>query len=151
MRQSDPGSTDDLPEVPDMPDEPSSDGGVMVSDDEAVRRINRRVSPFGWLGILAVLGVGGGVGYYMVNTAKQEVNEEQDLARGRTELTAITERNLSNAETARLVREVYGRYHTRGVRQAARRLLAQLADPESVPMLIEGLAEPGAGRKQAGV
>ncbi len=149
MRQSDPGSTDDLPEVPDMPDEPSSDGGVMVSDDEAVRRINRRVSPVGWLAILAVLGVGGGTGYYMINSARQEANEDQDLARGRAELTAITERNLPNAETARLVREVYGRFQSRGVRQAARRLLAQLADPESVPMLIEGLAEPGAGRKQA--
>ncbi len=149
MRQSDPGSTDDLPDVPDVPDEPSDNGRELVSDDEAARRINRRVSPVGWLAIVAVLGVGGGTGYYMVNSAQQQATEEQDLTRGRAELTAITERNLSNAETARLVRELYGRYHTRGVRQAARRLLAQLADPESVPMLIEGLAEPGAGRKQA--
>jgi HEAT repeat protein len=121
----------------------------MVSDDEAVRRINRRVSPVGWLAILAVLGVGGGTGYYMYNSAKQAGTEADDLARGRAELTAITERNLPGAETARLVREVYGRYPSRAVRQSARRLLAQLNDPESVPMLIEGLDEPGAGRKQA--
>lgn len=149
MRTSDPGSTDDLPDVPDVPDEPSGDGGGMVTDDEAVRRINRRVSPVGWLAILAVLGVGGGTGYYMLNSARQDAHEDEDRGRGFAELTAITERNLPSAETARLVREVYGRYQTRGVRQGARRLLAQLRDPEAVPMLIEGLAEPGAGRKQA--
>ena len=149
MRTSDPGDHDDLPEVPDVPDEPSGDSGVMVSDDEAVRRINRRVSPVGWLGIIAVLGVGGGTGYYMLNTARQEQAEADALTRGRAELTAITERNLPNAETARLVREVYGRNTARSVRQTARRLLAQLNDPESVPMLIDGLAEQGAGRKQA--
>lgn len=149
MRTTDPGDHDDLPEVPDVPDEPAEGDGAMVSDDEAVRRINRRVSPFGWLGIVAVLGVGGGTGYYMVNAAKVEQTEADDLTRGRAELAAITERNLSSAETARLVREVYNRYPSRSVRQAARRLLAQLNDPESVPMLIAGLAEPGAGRKQA--
>ncbi|TAK19078.1 MAG: HEAT repeat domain-containing protein [Myxococcaceae bacterium] len=149
MRTSDPGDHDDLPEVPDVPDEPSGDSGAMISDDEAVRRINRRVSPVGWLGIIAVLGVGGGTGYYMLNTARQEQAEADALTRGRAELTAITERNLPNAETARLVREVYARNTARSVRQTARRLLAQLSDPESVPMLIDGLAEAGAGRKQA--
>lgn len=149
MRTSDPGSTDDLPDVPDVPDEPSDNGRELVSDDEAARRINRRVSPVGWLAIIAVLGVGGGTGYYMINAAKQDARESEDLARGRAELTAITERNLPEAETARLVREVYNRYPSRGVRQAARRLLAQLADPLAVPMLIDGLSEPGAGRKQA--
>ena len=80
---------------------------------------------------------------------RSEQAEADALTRGRAELTAITERNLPNAETARLVREVYGRFQSRSVRQSARRLLAQLNDPQSVPMLIEGLSTTPQGRAQA--
>ncbi len=148
MSQSDP-DLDDLPDVPDVPDEPAGDAHASLTDDEAVRKINRRVSPFGWVVVLAALGAAGGTGYYMFNSAREASTESDGLARGRAELTAITERNLPPAETARLVRELYAHTTSRGVKQSARRLLAQLRDPECVPMLIEGLSEVGAGRKQA--
>ena len=55
MASNDPSDLSDLPDVPDVPDE-RVDDGPMVSDDEAVKKINRRVSPVGWLGRIAGLG-----------------------------------------------------------------------------------------------
>jgi HEAT repeat protein len=47
------------------------------------------------------------------------------------------------------VREIYGRYQSESVRMSARRILAGLKDPQSVPMLIEGLSTTPQGRAQA--
>ncbi|MBL8603524.1 MAG: hypothetical protein JNK72_16490 [Myxococcales bacterium] len=146
------GSDDDLSDLPDVPDGVvDDDRGVAPasSDDEAARQINRRVSPFGWLVIASVLAVGGGTGYFLINSAKQEAAEADEATRGRQSLTEILNRNLPNDETARLVREVYAGNRSMALRQAARRILAGLRDPQSVPLLIEGLDTPGAPRAQA--
>jgi HEAT repeat protein len=145
------GDFDDLPDAPDVPDDPpgGDGGGPMGSDDDAVRQIRRRVSPVGWLLILGILGIGGGVGYYMVNTAIQDARDEREREEGRLELQRILQENLPPAQTATRVREVYGRYHAEGIRMSARRILAGLKDPQAVPLLIEGLTTPGQGRAQA--
>ncbi len=144
------GDFDDLPDVPDSPDEPPPGGdGPMGSDDDAVKQIRRRVSPFGWLVILTVLGVGGGTGYYMLNAAIQESRDEREKEEGRLELSRILQQNLPEAQTAERVRAVYTRYHSENVRMSARRILAGLHDPQSVPMLIDGLAFEGVARAQA--
>lgn len=143
-----PGGVDDLPDVPDVPDE-RLDDAPMVSDDEAVKKINRRISPVGWIGLIAVLGAGSATGYYMYQSAQQQGFEDDQRGRGRADLQAILDRNLPPAETAAAVREVYQRYTAESVRQPARRVLAGLRDPQSVPMLIDGLATPGAPRAQA--
>lgn len=148
MASNDPSDLSDLPDVPDVPDE-RVDDGPMVSDDEAVKKINRRVSPVGWLGLIAVLGAGGATGYSMYQSAQHEAVEDAQKDRGRADLQAIIDRNLPPAETAAAVREVYQRYTAESVRQPARRVLAGLRDPQSVPMLIDGLAVPGAPRAQA--
>lgn len=148
MASNDPSDLSDLPDVPDMPDEVIDDG-PMVSDDEAVRKINRRVSPLGWVGLLAVLGAGGATGYYMLQSAQHQGVEDEQRDRGKAELQAILDRNLTPAETATAVRAVYQRYTAESVRQPARRVLAGLRDPQSVPMLIEGLDRPGTPRAQA--
>ena len=121
----------------------------MGSDDDAVKQIRRRVSPFGWLVILAVLGVGGGTTYYMLNSAIQESRDEREKEEGRLELSRILQQNLPTAQTAEQVRAVYGRYHSESVRMSARRILAGLKDPQSVPMLIEGLSTEGVSRAQS--
>jgi HEAT repeat protein len=144
------GDFDDLPDAPDVPDEPPPGGdGPMGSDDDAVKQIRRRVSPFGWFVILAVLGVGGGTGYYMLNAAVQESRDEREKEEGRLELSRILQQNLAEADTATQVRAVYTRYHSEVVRMAARRILAGLRDPQAVPMLIDGLAFEGVPRSQA--
>ncbi len=144
------GDFDDLPDVPDAPDEPPAGGdGPMGSDDDAVKQIRRRVSPFGWLVILTVLGVGAGTGYYMLNAAVQESRDEREKEEGRLELQRILQQNLPEAQTAEQVRAVYNRYHSENVRMSARRILAGLKDPQAVPMLIDGLAIPGVARAQA--
>lgn len=145
------GDFDDLPDAPDVPDDPpGGDGGApMGSDDDAVRQIRRRVSPFGWLLIVSVLGVGGGVGYYMVNTAIRDARDEQEKEQGRLDLQRVLQENLPREQTAARVREIYGRYHSESVRMSARRILAGLKDPLSVPMLIEGLSTTPQGRAQA--
>ena len=144
------GDFDDLPDVPDAPDEPPPGGdGPMGSDDDAVKQIRRRVSPFGWLVILTVLGVGGGTGYYMLNAAIQESRDEREKEEGRIELSRILQQNLPEAQTAEQVRAVYNRYHSENVRMSARRILAGLRDPQAVPMLIDGLAFEGVARAQA--
>lgn len=151
MASNDPSDLSDLPDVPDVPDLPDESLGVgpMVSDEEAVRKINRRVSPVGWIGLISVLGAGSATGYYMFQSAQQQGVEDEQRDRGRAELQTILDRNLTPAETAVAVRAVYQRYTADSVRQPARRLLAGLHDPESVPMLIEGLSTPGAPRAQA--
>ncbi len=145
---------DDLPDVPDMPDEPpdggsAGGGGMMGDDDAAVRQIRRRISPFGWVLIVAVLGVGGGVGYYTVNSAIDGAREEEATQRGRQELAGIIQQNLPQAETATRIREVYNHNTAEPVHRAARRLLAKLHDPQSIAMQIDGLAIPGAARAEA--
>src|SRR5207253_2407902 len=67
-------------------------GGMMGSDDDAIRQIRRRISPVGWLLIIAVLGAGGGTGYYMFNSAIETSREEDELQRGRLELSTISQR-----------------------------------------------------------
>lgn len=143
-----PGGVDDLPDVPDVPDE-RTDDAPMMSDDEAVKKINRRISPVGWIGIVAVLTTGSATGYYMFQSAQQQGVEEEQRDRGRADLQAILDRNLPPAETAAAVREVYQRYSAESVRQPARRVLAGLKDPQAVPMLIEGLTNPGIPRAQS--
>jgi HEAT repeat protein len=144
------GDFDDLPDVPDVPDEPTGGSdGPMGNDDDAVRQIRRRISPVGWLLIVSVLGVGGSVGYYMVNTAIQDAREEREREQGRLELQRVLQENLSNDQIAARVRDIYTRYRSESVRMPARRILAGVRDPQAVPMLIEGLSMPGQGRAQA--
>jgi HEAT repeat protein len=145
------GDFDDLPDVPDAPDDGAGAdlATPMGSDDDAVRQIRRRVSPMGWFVILSVLVIGGGVGYYMYNSAVIEAREEREREEGRLDLSRILQQNLSAEQTASQVRAVYGRYQSENVRMAARRILAGVKDPQSVPMLIDGLALEGVGRAQA--
>ncbi len=145
------GDFDDLPDAPDVPDDPpgGDGGGPMGSDDDAVRQIRRRVSPIGWLLIISVLGIGGGVGYYMVNTAIHDARDEREKEQGRLDLQRVLQENLPNDQAAARVRDIYSRYQSESVRMSARRILAGLKDPQAVPMLIEGLNAPGQGRAQA--
>ncbi len=140
---------DDLPDVPDGPVDDDSRTAPALTDDEAARQINRRVSPIGWVLLVSALGGGGATGYYMYQSAQQQSLEDSERDRGRAELEAILLRDLGPTETAREVRALYGRYRSDGVRQSARRILAGLRDPEAVPMLIEGLDRPGAARAQS--
>jgi HEAT repeat protein len=146
------GDFDDLPDVPDAPDAPSGGGfdGPTGSDDDAVKQIRRRISAAGWLVILGVLGTAGGVGYYMLNSAIEESREEHETQSGRLELQRILQQtNLSAEQQAAEVRRVYSGTKSRSVRMAARRILAGLRDPQSVPLLIEGLDTSGESRAQA--
>ncbi len=145
---------DDLPDVPDDPSDGGAGGGGMMGDDDAaVRQIRRRVSPFGWLVILGVLVVAGGVGYYAVTNTLSEARDEEASQRGHQELARIIQQHdqhlISDQETAARVRELYAHNTSEAVRMPARRILAGLHDPLSVPLLIEGLAVSGRSRQQS--
>lgn len=162
MHQSDPndlasndlakraGELDDLPDVPDVPDEPPGGDGPIGSDDDAIRKINRRVSPIGWLLIVSVLGVGGGAAYYGVTSEIQRQHEEAAEQQGRRDLQEVLgHTDYTPDQIATRVRAIYTASQSDSVKASARRVLAGLHDPQSVPMLIEGLAIPGNARAQA--
>lgn len=137
MQQSDEGPSD-LPQVYDLP-----------SDDEASRQIRKRVGLAGWLLAVPVLAVLGGTGYYVYSSAQTDAQESEARTQGRRELDALLQQNLPNEQTAERVRAIYQSNHNESVRQSCRRILAGLKDPQSVPLLIEGLRVPGASRAQA--
>jgi HEAT repeat protein len=148
------GDFDDLPDVPDGPDDPSGGGagggdGPMGSDEDAVRQIRRRVSPVGWVAILAVLVVGGGTAWQLTNTAIREAREERENSEGTLELNRILQQTIPNTQKAEQVRAIYSRFQSPDVRARARRLLSGLKDQQAIPMLIEGLDRPGGSRTQA--
>ncbi len=137
MQQTDDGPSD-VPQVYDLP-----------SDEEASRQIRKRVGLAGWLLAVPVLAVLGGTGYYVYSSAQSDAQESEARAQGRRELDALLQQNLPAEQTAARVRAIYQSNSNESVRQSCRRILAGLKDPQSVPLLIEGLRVPGASRAQA--
>jgi hypothetical protein len=148
---------DDLPDPPgpsdpfDQPGAAYGGGGYLGgSDDEEIRKIRRRVSPFGKVMILVVLGVLAGVGYFLVKSASDQSAAESAKTAGLAELGHVMDQTLPPDQLASRVRDVYNRYKASvEVRMAARRVLAGLHDTTAVPLLIEGLRGDAAERRQA--
>lgn len=127
-------------------------GGYLAgNDDEEVRKINRRVSPVGKLLAVLVLGGIGGTGYFIAKSAAEERAEAAAQTEGRQALQRLLDdRNLDRAQLPTKVREIYERYKaSEEVRMACRRLLAQVRDPQSVNIMIEGIRRRGNERRQA--
>ncbi|MDP3275834.1 MAG: hypothetical protein Q8Q09_11600 [Deltaproteobacteria bacterium] len=140
-----------LPSSPSFDEPVEASGGYLSgSDDEEIRKINRRVSPVGkLLGFLVLCGVGG-TGAFMVNSAREQASEERAHTEGRQALDRLLTETTDRTQLAAPVRALYERYKaSEEVRMSCRRLLAQLRDPQSVPIMIEGVNRRGNERRQA--
>jgi HEAT repeat protein len=147
-----PADTRDLPPVPPSDDAFSSSGGGYLSgsDDDEVRKINRRVSPVGKILALLVVAGLGTTGVFIAKSAQEEAAEKQAGVDGRAALDRLILETQDRAQLPAKVRELYERYKaSEEVRMACRRLLAQLRDPQALPILIDGLRRRGNERRQA--
>ena len=158
MSENDPFATpsSDSPEplAPPPTEDPFTEpaGGYLAgNDDDEVRKINRRVSPVGKLIALLTLAGIGGTGFFIVKIAQEERAETQAQTEGRAALQRLLDdQNLNRSELPTKVREIYERYKaSEEVRMACRRLLAQVRDPQSVNIMIEGIRRRGNERRQA--
>jgi HEAT repeat protein len=147
-----PSDPNDLPPVPPSDDAFSESGGGYLSggDDEEVRKINRRVSPVGKIVALLVVAGLGTTGVFIAKSAQEEAAEKQAGVDGRAALERLVAETQDRSQLPAKVRELYERYKaSEEVRMSCRRLLAQLRDPQSVTILIEGLRRRGNERRQA--
>lgn len=147
---------DELPDPPSGPNDPfqnpalESGGYLAGNDDEEVQKIRRRITPFGKALIALVLVLLVGVGYFLVKTAREDEAREQARLEGRAALERVLSQTLPPEQLASQVRDIYARYRqSPELRMSVRRILARLHDPQSIPIMIEGLRESGRERQQA--
>lgn len=132
----------DLPDVPDMPDDPPGGGagGFGGSDDDAIRKINQRTSPFGRL--VAVVLVGGAVALgwtYYQRSQRYDARMAGLEAAGALEGDAMLAAIRSELEKAEFD----------DVKERALRNLGHFRDTAAVPLMIAALDEPGPVRRTA--
>lgn len=146
----------DMPELPDAPDLPSADAALEranravagMDDDQALRNIGRRSTPFG--SIVGLLLVGGGVGLAGFSYWRYTVNEEQwaayrrlhnDPAEGGAE-------DLDDFLT-QVRRMLEARPVDNDLRFELMTELEEHHDAEAVPLLTSLIEEPGVIRAHA--
>jgi len=151
MSENDPFATPDdnnsplaAPPGPEDPfaDQAASGGGYLAgnNDDEEVRKINRRVSPFGKVLALLIVGGIGTTGYFIAKRAQEEAAANRAQTEGRAALERLLAADQDRAQLPAKVREFYQQYKaSEEVRMACRRLLARLHDAQSVDIMIEGV------------
>jgi HEAT repeat protein len=162
MSENDPFATPDDNNsplaAPPGPEDPFADqaasggGGYLASnnDDEEVRKINRRVSPFGKVLALLIVGGIGTTGYFIAKSAQEEAAASKAQTEGRAALDRLLAADQDRAQLPAKVRELYQQYKaSEEVRMACRRLLARLRDAQSVDIMIEGVRRRGNERRQA--
>src|SRR4051794_41143773 len=96
-------------------------------DDAEIRRIRRRVTPFGKAMISIVLVAVIATGYLLVRSARDEAATEEATTEGLAELQRITSQDLPHDQLAARIRDVYARFNVSPrIRMSARRFLAGL-------------------------
>jgi len=119
-------------------EEPLPDVGS--TDDEIMRRMNRKTSPVGRIVGIAIIGGALGLGYWAYQSNVSYENRNQLLEQAGT---------LSGQPMLDALREAYAKSEHDDVKERILLNLGKWKDPQAVPLMVQALDQPGIVRRSA--
>ena len=113
---------------------------VGSSDDEIMRRMNRKTSPFGRIVGIAIVGGALGLGYWAYQSNIAYENRNALLEQAGT---------LQGAAMLDALREAYAKSEHDDVKERILLNLGKFKDPKAVPLMVQALDEGGIVRRSA--